>query len=90
MRMDPLCTGDSCSACAEILVPPKRKHMLILTEVFSLQPGSSSKAPAPTKHRKAKTCISAKRQVSNDTHPVRASLHLQRLYPVSSFLPLLV
>lgn len=91
MRMDPLCTRESCSACAEILDPsscaPKKEKTCLLWQIFSLQPGSSSKAAAPTQHRKATARSFAKRQVSNSVHPVRSSLHLLTLYPESSFLP---
>lgn len=54
MRMDPLCTGDSCSACAEILVPPKRKHMLILTEVFYPPARIQFKSTCPYQAQKGK------------------------------------
>lgn len=70
--------------------PPPQKDMFILTEDFSLQSGSSSKAAVSTEHRKAKRCIFAERQVSSGTHPIRSLLHLLRLCPLSSFLLLLV
>lgn len=45
-------------------------------------------AVAPAKHRKAKAGGFAKRQLSDSTYSVKASLHRPRLYPESSLLPL--